>query len=441
MKTLPVAVLLALCVNSLAFGETTAPSSSPAAGLSLDECLRLAATRHPALTAAQAGVTAANEAVGEAQAPYLPQIDLSAGYHRWQRHAFLPSGLTLPGRAIPDVIGPLNDWTGGISSRVTLYDFGERRAGLDSAVARRGAAEADAATTQADVRWSVQSAFFALATAQDLQAVAEKNLVRTEQHLHMVEVLRGSGAVSQADVLRLQAEVAAARLQVIGARSGVRVAGGRLNTTMGRPAETPLAIVTPSLPPPPTPEDLPAAIEHALARRPELLSAEKRATAARANVESARASRAPKLRADGSFGWNDSAWLPETQEWQAGLSIDLPVFDGGSRGRRVARSRAELTREEANLENRRLQIRQEVWAARTELDRTWASIAANEASVQASAESLRVVQERYQTGAAVVTDLLDTQTALVRAEAGLAAARWDYLAARATYDRATGSQP
>ena len=432
MKPLPLAALLGLAVLRL----PAAP-----APLTLEECLRLAAAQHPAVAAAQAGVTVATEAVGEARAPYFPQVDLSAGFHRWQKRAFLPSGLVLPGHALPELIGPLDDWTGGVSSHVTLYDFGERKAGLDAAVARRAAATADVDTTQAAVRWSVQSAFCAFAAAQDLQAVAEKNLARTEQHLRMVEVRRQAGAVPQADVLRLQAEVADARLQLLGTQSSVRVAGGRLNTAMGRAADTPLAIALPEPAAPPATEDLTAATEHALAHRPELVSAEKHATAARAGVNAARAARAPKLRADGAYGWNDVTWLPETREWQAGVSIDLPVFDGGSRSRRVGRSRAELAREEANLDNQRLQVRQEVWAAATELGRAWSAIAANEANVQANAESLRVVQERYQNGAAVVSDLLDTQTALARAEAGLATARWDYLAARASYDRATGAVP
>lgn len=429
MKTLP-AALLALALAARAAAQTAA--------LTLDDCLGLAAA-HPALTAAQAGVAAATEAVGEARAPYYPTLDLNAGYHRFQKRAFLPAGLVPPGGHAPELIGPLDDWTGGLSSRVTLYDFGERRAGLDAARARRGAAEADAAATSADVRLAVQNAFFALASAQDLLAVARQNLARTEHHLQMVEIRRATGAVPQADVLRLQAEVAAAQLQLIGAQSGVRIATGRLNAAMGRPAETPLAITPPELPAPPAPEALADALGRALARRPELQAAEKRTGAARAATAAARAARTPKLRADGAYGWNDTAWLPETREWQAGLSVDLPVFDGGTRRSRLARTRAELAREEALLENRRLQVRQEVWAAAAELDRAWSSIAANEAGVRASAESLRVVQERYQNGAAVVTDLLDTQTALARAEAGLAAARWDYLAARAGYDRATGA--
>ncbi|MCF7688452.1 MAG: TolC family protein [Cephaloticoccus sp.] len=412
------------------------------ATFSLAECLAYATAHQPALAAAQAGVTAATASVGEARAPYYPQVDLNAGYHRWQRRAFLPSGLTLPGKPIPDQIGPLNDWTGGLSTRVTLYDFGERRAGLAAASARKAGAEADVVTTQADVRLSTQLAFHALATAQDLQAVAEKNLNRTEHHLSIAQIRRSAGDVPQADVLRLQAEVAHAQLQLIGTQSNVRICTGRLNTVMGRAAEAPLHIaVDHDIAPPPTPEDLGPAINRALAQRSELNAAEKRTDAARAMVNAARAGRAPKLRADAAFGWNDTTWVPETQEWQAGLSIDVPVFDAGRRTHRIARSRAELAREQAALETRQLQIRQEVWAASVELERSWAAIAANETALRASEESLRVVQERYQNGGAVVTDLLDTQTALARTEASLAGARWDYLNARAAYDRAIGATP
>ncbi|MBI5768274.1 MAG: TolC family protein [Verrucomicrobia bacterium] len=412
-----------------------------AAPLALEDCLKLAASGHPALAAAQAGVSAATESVGEAQAPYYPSLDLNASYHRWQRRAFLPSGLTIPGRTIPDLIGPLHDWNGGVASRITLFDAGERRAGLDAARARRAAAEAETATTQAEVRFAVQSAFYTLAAAHELNAVAEKNLARTEAHQRLAVARREAGAVPQADVLRLDAEVASARLQLINAGSRVRIATGRLNTAMGRGADTPLAIAPAASAPPPPPAraELDAAVTRALAQRPEIASGEKRTEAARAAVSAAQAARAPKVRADAMFGWRDTTWLPDTREWQAGLSVDFPIFDGRSRTRRLARTKAELTREQAAFDHRRLQIRDEVWSTASELERAWSAIAANETSVRASEESLRVVRERYQSGAALITDLLDTQTALARAESSLAEARWSYLAARAAFDRARGA--
>jgi outer membrane protein TolC len=60
--------------------------------------------------------------------------------------------------------------------------------------------------------------------------------------------------------------------------------------------------------------------------------------------------------------------------------------------------------------------------------------------VRAGEEGLRVTRERYERGAAVITDLLETQTTLARAEAALAEARWGYLAARASLERAVGAE-
>lgn len=414
-------------------------AQSPAA-FSLDDCLKQAAEHQPILAAARAGVTEANEALGEARAPYFPQLDANAGYHRWQRRAFLPAGLSLPGRAVPELIGPLNDWTGGFTSSLMLYDFGARRAGIDAAKARMAGAQADAEATRADVRLSVANAFYALAAAQELQVVAEKNLSRTEGHRRLAVARRDAGAVPQADVLRLNAELANAQLDLITAQSRVRLAAGQLNTSMGRPADIPVAIRTDSaVTPPPSGDELDQAVRHALARRPELSVAEQRTAAARAAVTGAKAARAPKLHADAGYDWNDTTFWPQTHEWQAGLAIDVPIFDGGSRAHHVARTKAALTREEAALEQERLQIRNEVWAAATELNRAWSSIAANETAVKASEESLRVIGERYERGAAVITDLLDTQTALARAESSLATARWTYCIARATFERAVGA--
>lgn len=324
-------------------------AAEPPSALSLADCLKLAAARQPAIAAAQAEVAGAKQAVGEARAPYYPRLDLDAGYHRWQRRAFLPSGLSLPGHPIPNVIGPLDDWNGGVTSSVVLYDFGARRSALDGAKARAAGAEADARATQADVRLEVEDAFYALAAARDLAGVARKNLIRTEAHRRLAVARWDAGAVPQADVLRLDAELANAHLEVIAAESRVRIAAGRLNTAMGRPAETPLAI-NPAVPVRPPP-----------------------------------------------------------------------------------------TRAEAMQAQARLQVRNEVWAAGAELERAWASIAANEAGVRASTESLRIVRERYERGAALVTDLLDTQTALAHAESSLAAAKWSYFAARAAFDQAVGA--
>lgn len=424
-------------LSLLAFGLR---AESPSAVLSVDDCVEIALGPHPALIAAQAGVDAAAAAVGEARAPYYPRLDLTAGYHRLQRRAYLPSGLTLPGGVAPSLIGPLDDWNGGLVSRVTLLDFGARKAGLAAAEARQVGAEAQADATRADLRATVRAAYHALTTAVELQQAATKNLERAEEHRRLASLRHEAGAVPQADVLRATAEAADARLQLISAQSRVRRLTGELNTAMGRAADTPLSVAAAAALTAPAPVDFAAAVEQALARRPELRASNQRTVAAQAAVSAARAARAPRLQADASFGWRDTAWVPDTREWQAGLTIDLPIFDAGARQRGVARARAEAAREEADDSSRRLRVRQEVWSAQVELERTWAAIAANEASLRAAGESLRAVRERYEFGAAIITDLLDTQTALARAEAALAEARGQYRTAQAYFSRAIGAE-
>jgi outer membrane protein TolC len=53
-------------------------------------------------------------------------------------------------------------------------------------------------------------------------------------------------------------------------------------------------------------------------------------------------------------------------------------------------------------------------------------------------ESLRLASERYKAGAGTIADLLDSETALARAEATRVGVQWDYQIARAVLKRSVG---
>ena len=54
------------------------PAQEAGRPLTLDGCLRVALTNSPAVKAAGAGVSVAEEATGEARAPYYPRISANA---------------------------------------------------------------------------------------------------------------------------------------------------------------------------------------------------------------------------------------------------------------------------------------------------------------------------------------------------------------------------
>jgi outer membrane protein TolC len=411
--------------------------------LSLQDCIKIALETNPIQQSAMMGVLAAKETAGEAKAPYYPELGLQTGYSYWQQHAFLPNGISslgsLLGHPIPTIVGPTDDWKAGIRARYTLFDSGERRANYQAALARQGVAEEERARVTQDLVLGVHQDFYGLAAAMETFSVAEQNLIRAKDHLRLAEERKAAGAVSQADVLRVQVEKANAELALVRAENLVRISEGSLNTVMGLPAERPLVIETKgeeisslnSL-------DLSIALNQAIQNRPEIKAALKRIEAQQRGVQAAKSAFGPKVRAEGSYGWQDSNFLPKDEEWLAGISIEWPLFTGFFRKHQLDKAKAEVSREEAEAKQLLLKVRQEVWTTHARLKETFEVIQTAKVLVQDAQESMRMAKERYEAGAGTITDLLDAQTALVRALSTQVEAVWDYYIARAVFQRSIG---
>lgn len=429
---------LGACVGGIAlFLIPAGPATAAEDPLTLETCVAIALDANPAARAAREGVQAAGEAVGEARAPYYPELSARAAYRRWETHAFLPGGLGPAGA--PGAIGPTDDWSAGLEARYLVFDSGARRARLEAAKAREGRAREDERTARQDLALAVHEAYFGFVAAGEHRVVAEDHLVRAEDHLRLARERKDAGAVPRADVLRAQTGVSEARLALVRAEGLVRTARGRLSVVLGLPVATELRVdASPRPISPPAEADLPAALERALGERPELQAALQEARALRGQVAEARSAFGPRVHLAAGYGRRDQAFWPEDDDWSAGASLEVPLFTGFSRGHRVARSRAELARHEARTQGLSLAVEEEVWSAWSRLREAYEAAETAGALVAEAAEGLRLTRERYEAGAGTVTDLLDAQAALARAEAGRTGARWDYQTARARYARATG---
>jgi len=106
--------------------------------------------------------------------------------------------------------------------------------------------------------------------------------------------------------------------------------------------------------------------------------------------------------------------------------VDLPLFTGFSRLHRLDRTKAELSKEEAEVENLILEVRQEVWTAYSKVKEASEAARTAKVAVQDAEDRCALSGERYEVGASTINDLLDVQTALARANATLVEAQWDY---------------
>ena len=401
--------------------------------LTLDECVRVALEQHPSYAAANAATDAARESIGVARAGFLPTLAADAAYRRFQTHIFLPSGLSL---AIDPVVGPIDDWSAGVDVRYTLYDHGARHAELTGAQAAHASAGAGAEATREQIVFAVHDAFYRLAAAQSAHDAAAERLQRAEAHVALAQARLDAGAVPPVDVIRARTVAANARLVIANARASTEVARGALNAAMGRPAESPLEIAPSpgSIPP----VDVEASIARALEQRPEARAAREREALQRARVGLARAAYGPKARVTAGYGVRDSAFVPQDPDWYAGISVDIPLWDGHATRHRVASANAEVRRQEAETAAILNAIRQEVWSTGTTLQQRREAVLAAEAARTEAAEAARLASARYEAGAGTINDLLDAEAALLDADAQIIRARFEEQSAYAAFRKASG---
>jgi len=407
--------------------------------LSLEACVRIALAENPAAAAASEGVAVAGEAVGQARAAYYPEIELHSGYRRFQNHIFLPPGLGGTLFKAPTTIGPLNDWSEYVSMRYYLFDSGERRARLLEAKAKLGVARQEEARIKQDMVLNVHQAYYSCLSSIELRSVARKELVRAEDHRRLAAQRVEAGVALQTDVLRAQVEVSNLKLALLRAENIVRISRGNLNTSMGLPVETPLEVEAPSKTPvSPNGINIEEAFEQAVQRRPEVRGALLNISAAQSGVEEARSAFGPRIRAEGNVGRRDSVFWPNDKDWHIGVFVDWSLFTGFSRTHGFAKATREVSRQEAETRQLIQIVRQQVWTAHSRLLEAFEAVEATRTLVKDAAESMRETRQRYEAGTNTITDLLDSQTSLVRAEANHVQAQWDYFTSKAEFDRATG---
>lgn len=414
-----------------------AAAPTPVPRMTLDDCVQLALEQSPLLAATAQDHAIAREATGEARASYYPTFGLRGGASRWQTHAFMPSGIAAP--TVSSTTGPTDDWSASGFARYLLLDGGVRRAGLATAKSMESEALQMGAATRQNVVFDVHQAFVQLAVALELRTVASNSLANAEAHLGLAKSRQAAGSTTQSDVLRTQVEADNAKAELIRIENLIRMAQGDLNVVMGFSAEQPIEIDAGEILPPSGAEpDLAELLEQALEARPEVTAAQSAVEAAHSQIQAAKGAFGPKVYADANYGWRDDSPSLQDEAWFVGVAVELTIFEGLSKRHGLAKARAASAKASAALEQVRLAVRQEVWAAVAQVQTESELVQATTTQVRDAEESLRLMSSRYKVGAATVTDLLDAQTADTAAAARHVQARWNYQLAQAALQRATG---
>jgi len=228
----------------------------------------------------------------------LPQIGAEAGV---VRERFSPIG-PQPLPAGTQLVA--NDFTGSLDVSYEVDLWGRLSSLTRAARADLLATEFARDTTRIDLVSDVATSYFNLLALDQQLAVTQRTVSTRERFLKMTRAQFQRGAVSELDVSRAEANLAAAQANIPDLKRQIAQAENQLQILLGQNPAAVQRTVTVDAPPvaalpPAVPTGLPAAL---LERRPDMREAEYNLIAADARLDSVKSSLIPALTLTGSLG-------------------------------------------------------------------------------------------------------------------------------------------
>lgn len=407
------------------------------APLSLPSAVDRALTRFPGVEAARARQEEAAEGLNEARAARRPRGRLTGSAIQYEEpmvvtpiHGFGP-GL------FPEFDETLGQAT--LSVSYTLFDSGADAARIRSADAQTLAAGAALGGSEQVLARRVAAAYLTVLGQRQVLDAHDLRRKALEAELSRVRQRFEVGRAARVEILRAEAALANAEAERVRLASAMNNAERELARLLDVPVEetrsdrlVPVELADPQAP---LREELAA---EGIAASPAVAQARAQVAAAEAQIALARAVARPELRAVGNYNEWTSSQGDFTGEWNAGLQLTVPLFDGGATRSRIARAEAAHRAAQEQVRVAELQVREDVDRAAAALDEAEARIASLGTAVERFAEVARVQKLLLDEGAGTQTDWLNAEADLLAARASLADARHAAVLARVDLARAAG---
>jgi outer membrane protein len=394
---------------------------------------------NPRLQVAAAAVARAAGQEVVAFAPFLPEVDL-----------YTRTGISSPtlGPGAPGPVGSITAAGDGshsftqaeIALQWTLYDFGRTSGKYNQAVSRQRIADLQLGRARQTVAFDVTTAYVRVLLAQATAVEQAQAVRRAESILKDSRARREGGVADRDDVLRAEVQLAEIRETLVLAREAEYDAMARLNNAMGRNAASPLKVIDwttrPEVPCP-----LVECLKTAATQRLEVRIAQDAVAAARFGAQAAEANFYPRVFVMAGVGNISGEGVLTGWHEGTGLHLNQELFAGHKRQGEVQTATAEIMAAAGAAQSIFDDISLEVNLAYRRQAATRERIGLAEPAVEQARENLRLVTVKYKNGDATPTDIVDAQTALTRAAQRLNFAVYDYLAALARLEYATGEPP
>jgi outer membrane protein TolC len=413
--------------------------------LTLGVAIDIALQNNPLIKATSAGRELADARLSEARAGRFPLLQLGQSFATSNNPVFVFGSLLEQGRFGPQNFDPralnnpdsLSNFRSSITFRLPLFDQKQSDARISQARIGQQQADSQRESVEQQIRFEVLRTYYGVLVAQSKNEVADEAVNSAAADAKRIGDLVDAGVVVHSDSLSAEVQLAEFRQQQIEAEADLAVAQAALNTVLGgavdatQKAAGQLAEKTFNI------GSQTQLIQLALARRADLARAGLSLKSSHERARGARGEYLPRLDVFGAYGVSSQNLANGSSDYTVGASVTFNLFDAG-RSARIKQARAAENAAAAEAENLASQIRFEVVRAYQQYVSARGRVSVAGRAVEQASEARRIVQDRYQAGLTTITEVLRTETALVRARMNLLAARYDHYIGYANVLLATG---
>jgi len=432
MKTMKKIIVLVVCAplfldGPYVFGETPKIAPQEQTEISLKDAILIAFKNNKDLQREEKGMQVAKANILDARSRFLPHVDLDYSY-------------THNDKVLAENIfsGYSNDNQAGLSLNQSIYKGGANIANFRQAMLGLKVEEETIRAKKLDIEFEAKRLYYGLLYAYETERIARELVTQAEAHYLDVESKYRHGTSSRIDLLQSKVQVSLLKPQLVKARNDIESIKAELNNLLGRKVDIPIKAKEKL-------EYTPIEIKEkeflstAYLNKPELILKTLGVDLNRWSVEMAKAGYRPDINLQAEYGYrsNDLGSIVKDKQrnWNIGLGVTMPIFEGFSTKAKVDASRAQYAQAVLDRENLSDQIAVDIRNACLNLKQAETIIISQKDNVEEAREALRISEVSYDNGVAVNLDVLDAQVSLAQIQNNLAGGIYDYLMAMASLDR------
>lgn len=438
--------LLAVLLPVAAFGQA---SSDSTVYLNLDKALEIALDSSPVVKVADKEITKQEYSKKGVLANLFPTLDFSANYNRTIKKQVMYMGGSMPGMEgggdTGFEVGRSNTWSAGFAASMPIVSATLWQQLSVSSDAVELAVEQSRSSKLSMVS-QVKQAYYGVLLANDSYTVFKETYDNAMENYVDIKRKYDQGLASEYDLIRADVSVKNAEPNMYDAQNSIVLAKWRLKALMGVDldmqieCEGNLMDYVDSLY-----ADYMSVDTTMIAGNSSLRQLDIQHSQLVKSKKIAQAAYYPSLNLSFSHQWmamsdnfkfSNYRWNPYTT---FGVSLNIPIFSGGSRYSSLKQSQIELEQLELNRldteRNLMVSVRQYVDQMKTSIKQYQAS----SDGVSQAKKGYDIAVKRYDTGAGTLLEINDSQLALTVSQNNRNQAIYSFLVAKASLDETLGT--